>query len=64
MRRGLEHLPCRARLRESGLFDPEKRRLHGDLTVIFQYLKVANREAGEGLFVRNCHDRTRSNGYK
>ena len=49
MIRGLEHFSYR--LRDLGLFRPEKRRLRGDLTVALQYLKEAYRQAGEGLFV-------------
>lgn len=64
MMKGLEHLPYKKRLRESGLFSLEKRRLQGDLRVAFQCLKGACRKAGEGLFVRECSDWTRGNGFK
>ena len=64
MIRGLKHLSCEERLRELGLFSLEKRRLWGDPTVAFQYLKEAYKQEGEQLFTRVNSDRTRRNGLK
>ena len=62
MIRRLEHLPYEDRL--LGLFSLVKRRLRGDLIAAFQYLKGAYKDAGEGLFIRDCSDRTRDNEFK
>jgi len=64
MIRGLEHRSCEERLREWGLFSLEKRRLWGDLTAAFQYLKWAYRKDGENIFSRACCNRMGSNGFK
>jgi len=62
MIRGLEPLCCEERLRELGLFSLGKRRLWGDLTAAFQYLKGAYKKDGDRRFSRACSNKTRSNG--
>jgi len=51
-------------LRELGLFSLGKRRLQGDLAVIFQYLKEVYKQEGEQLFTRIDSDRAKGNGFK
>uniref|UniRef100_A0A8B9F0R9 Reverse transcriptase domain-containing protein n=1 Tax=Amazona collaria TaxID=241587 RepID=A0A8B9F0R9_9PSIT len=64
MIRGLEHLPYEDRLRKLWLFILEKRRLRGDLIAAFQYLKGTYKDAGEGLFIKDCSERTMGNEFK
>ena len=64
MIRGLEHLPCKDRLRDLGFFSLEKRRLWADLIASFQYLKGAYKQEGSQLFERADDSRTRGNGLK
>ncbi|KFQ69748.1 hypothetical protein N335_02739, partial [Phaethon lepturus] len=64
MIRGMEHLSYEDRLRELGLFSLEKRRLQGDLTAAFQYLKGAYKKDEDRHFSKACCNRTRGNGFK
>ena len=57
--RGLENKSYEERLRELGLFSLEKRRLWGDLTAAFQYLKGIYKQEGSQLFETVDNSRTR-----
>ena len=62
---GLQHFFYEKWLRELGLFSLEKRRLWGDITVAFQYLKGACKQPlFPFLFIRVDSDMTWGNGFK
>ena len=64
MIRGLEHLPYEDRLRELDFFSLERRRLRGDLTAAFQYLKGPYKQEWNKLFTRVDNGKTRGDGFK
>ena len=61
--KGLEHFSYKERLRLLGLFSLEKRRLQGDITVAFQYLKEGNQQVRGQHFIQTDSDRIRGNSF-
>lgn len=55
--RELQHLSCQEKLRQLARFDLGDRRLGGDHTVAFQYVKGDHKRDGETLFTRTCSDK-------
>lgn len=54
--RELNHLFCEVRLRKSGFFILENRRLQGDFLMTFQYIKESYKKNTERMFSRACSE--------
>lgn len=62
--RRLEHFCFEGKLRKSGLFRLEKRRLHGDLAATFQHLKQGLWERWREILHQGLYWRTRLSDFK
>lgn len=58
----LDVVPTEDRLRELWLFSMKKRKLHGDLRAVYQYLKGVYKKEGDSHFSRVCY-RTKGNDF-
>ncbi|KAK4824588.1 hypothetical protein QYF61_016833 [Mycteria americana] len=61
---GLEGMSCEERLRTLGLSALERRRLRGDLTALYSFLRRGRGEGGSDLFSLVSSDKTHGNGSK
>ena len=59
MIKSLKHLPYEETLGDLGMFCPEKRRLRGDLTNVYKYLKCGRQRDMANPFSVVCGDRTK-----
>ena len=64
MIRDLQHFSYEDRLREWDLFSREKKRLWGDLTAAFLYLREDYKQEGDQFFACYDSDRANRNGFK
>ena len=64
MVKGLEGKTYKEQLRSLGLFSLEKRRLRGDLTAVYSFLKRGSGEGGADLLSLVSSGRTQGNGMK
>lgn len=62
--RDLENFSFEEGLRDLSLFSLEIRKLWGDFTVTFQFLKGAYKQGGKRLFTWSDSFRTKENGFK
>ena len=61
---GLARLSYEERLKETGLYTPEWRRLRGDIIEMFKIMKGIDKISSDELFNREDSDRTRGHGLR